>query len=54
MRKVGRNGVKVGGVNYYHEALFEFVGRDVRVYKDLLSAEVVTISVELPIKFLLL
>ena len=43
VRKVGRNGVKVGGVNYYHEALFEFVGRDVRVYKDLLSAEVVTI-----------
>lgn len=43
IRKVGRNGVKVSGVNYYAEELFEFIGRDVRVYKDLLSAEAVTV-----------
>lgn len=43
VRRVGRNGVRIGGVSYYHDSLFEFAGRDVRVYRDLLSAETVTV-----------
>lgn len=35
VRKVGRNGVKVNGVNFYHPALHEFFGRQVRVYESL-------------------
>ena len=43
MRRCGRNGVKIGGVNYWHPDLFEFVGRDVLVYENLLTTEDVTV-----------
>lgn len=43
VRRCGRNGVKIGGVNYWHPDLFEFVGRDVLVYENLLTTEDVTV-----------
>lgn len=43
VRSCGRNGVRVGKVNYWHPALFEYQGRQVLVYENLLTAEEVTV-----------
>ena len=37
IRKVGRNGVKVGSINFYHPALFEFQGTQIKVHESLLT-----------------
>jgi hypothetical protein len=42
IRKVGRNGVKVGKINYWHPDLFEFSGRQVIVYKSLVTDQELT------------
>lgn len=35
VRKCGRNGVKIGGINFYHPDLFEYTGQDVIVRASL-------------------
>ena len=44
VRKCGRNGVKVGGVNYWHPDLQMYVGTEVRVYTSLVSNDEVSVS----------
>lgn len=42
VRKVGRNGVKIDGLSYYSNQLFEFIGRKIQVYRNLSDTEEIT------------
>ena len=44
VRLVHRNGITIEKVNFWHPDVFEFIGRKVRVYKNLLDPNEITVA----------